>query len=409
MNDRLVTLAGALLSLAIVYVLFFQGGTQPPPSRPTSLETGPNGYLGLQQWLQQAGATTVSWQERFQGLEETHGTGPGHVMLTTLPHQTRARDIEIRHLKSWIRAGNTLVVMAALDDTPDWTLSVRLNPISELLRLTGIQFEAPLAVADVGGISGPEILQLAPMGEHPLMSGVDTLELVTDARTSLWEPAHDSEQPLMLRLAMYPEAGMDAIWQTREGAGQIIIVGSASLFTNRKIAAADNHQFAANIAKFHLAPDGVWLFDDMHQGVSKLYDPGAFFADSRLKLTLAFLIGCWFIYLIGSSGRLAPPMADHSAPIQGDFVDAIGGLMARKLSNSDAGLMMFHSWFKALAKRGGDAGLAHDPWEHLQAIPMLSNKTIKSLRQRYDRLQRRQKVNLRRLHDDLQSAREAIG
>ena len=56
MKDRLVTLLGALLALAVVYALFFQRGREPPSTRPLSIEVGRNGYRALWNWLERAAA-----------------------------------------------------------------------------------------------------------------------------------------------------------------------------------------------------------------------------------------------------------------------------------------------------------------------------------------------------------------
>ena len=51
MNDRVVTAAGALAALLLVFGLFYQPETEPTVSKPTTIETGPNGYLGLARGL----------------------------------------------------------------------------------------------------------------------------------------------------------------------------------------------------------------------------------------------------------------------------------------------------------------------------------------------------------------------
>ena len=44
----------------------------------------------------------------------------GNILLTTMPHSFGLRQNEIAALRGWIRRGNTLLVAAALNDSPEW-------------------------------------------------------------------------------------------------------------------------------------------------------------------------------------------------------------------------------------------------------------------------------------------------
>ena len=53
MKERLITLGLAIAAFAAFYVLLAPKpeGPQERPTRPTSIESGPNSYLGLLRWL----------------------------------------------------------------------------------------------------------------------------------------------------------------------------------------------------------------------------------------------------------------------------------------------------------------------------------------------------------------------
>ena len=125
MKDRLVTAGGALLALVVLYAAFFQS-TSSPITRPVTPETGRNGYAAVSRWIESAGFRVVSFRERYDRLiEPARGRTPelprrGNVLITTMPHSTPVRSREHEHLKAWIRSGNTLLILAALDDTPEW-------------------------------------------------------------------------------------------------------------------------------------------------------------------------------------------------------------------------------------------------------------------------------------------------
>ena len=97
-------------------------------TRPVSTEAGPNGYLGLQRWLASEGIPVVSLRERYGALATlVPGVPTGNLLITTAPHVYPLRNSEAEPLQSWIEAGNTLVVLAGLSDTPEWSMGEGLD------------------------------------------------------------------------------------------------------------------------------------------------------------------------------------------------------------------------------------------------------------------------------------------
>ncbi|HUL81986.1 MAG TPA: DUF4350 domain-containing protein, partial [Gammaproteobacteria bacterium] len=89
MKDRLVTLLGALLALAVVYALFFQRPGAPPVTKPLSIEAGRNGYLALRNWLEAEHVKVVSLRDRYPKLlTDTTLADSGNVLIVTMPFNT---------------------------------------------------------------------------------------------------------------------------------------------------------------------------------------------------------------------------------------------------------------------------------------------------------------------------------
>lgn len=88
-RDRLTTLAGALLALFLVAVLFFNPGgpAEKGLSRPVSTDRGNDGYLGLSRWLALHGIPVVSLRHRFDWLtvDESGAPSAGNLLVTTVP------------------------------------------------------------------------------------------------------------------------------------------------------------------------------------------------------------------------------------------------------------------------------------------------------------------------------------
>lgn len=432
MKDRLVTLLGALLALGIFYALFLRQPGEPPITKPLSIEAGRNGYLGLWTWLERQNVKVVSLRERYgRLLEDASLSAAGNVLIVTLPFRTPLRTSEIAPLQQWIRAGNTLLVLAALDDSPEWLPFADQSGFrTNLATLTGLVFTTPREEAAIDAQAGaaepegdaasqrssfapPPIaarteIELEPLGEHPLLAGVESLHGYSDDESEVWLARNDDPNRLVLRLAYETSSGLDALWQVRRGSGQIIVAASGSLLANRNIGVGDARELVRNVVRYHVARDGAVIFDDMHHGLSSLYDAAALFRDERLTATIWFVLAAWLVYILGSSNRLAPPRAARASPRQADFLAAAGGFMARRLDKRAAGLLLMDEWLEDVRRARGlprDAPL----WAELEATPTLSAHVFEELLGLNRKLAAGRTVDLVRLHNVLHRAREAIG
>lgn len=404
MKDRLATAAGALLALAaLAAILMGDGG--PPPSLPASPEKGPNGYWALAEWLRGNGIVVVSHRQR---LDAPPAPGTGHLFIATLPSQRRLGMQEIGVLRAWVAQGNTLLVLAALNDQPEWA-SRSASLLNSLEDLTDMRFE-PLT-DDRGDpvrqrISGwGSSVQLRSIPAHPLAADISVLEGATDGHAHMHGVKSAPAMQPRLRLAQADgrQRQADAFWQIPQGDGQIFLSALGSMLTNRAIGQADNRRLVANLVRHHLAPGGTVLFDDFHQGLSTLYDPAAFYRDSRLHASILFVLALWFLYIAGAWNRLAPPRETPLEPGQQDFARAVGGFLARKLDPVHAGRLLFASWFADL--QGRTWTFEAPPWPKLEANPMLDAALLAELKADHASLLAGSKVDLKQLHNRIRRGR----
>jgi hypothetical protein len=458
MSDRLVTLLGALVALGIFYALFLRQSGEPPITKPLSIEAGRNGYLALWTWLERANVRVVSLRERYgRLLEDGSLAETGNVLIVTMPFRTPLRISEAFPLRQWIQNGNTLLVLAALDDSPEWLpYTDRSGFVTNLAALTNFGFTTPRAqgaagddaesadaAADDAPAGGPvrgsqpdpgtdddaadgsgrgrapsafapppiparTAIELEPVVAHPLLDGVESLHGYSDDASEVWLLRNANPYRLVLRLARERSTGLDALWQVPDGRGQIIVAASGSLLANRNIGTGDARELVRNIVRYHVATGGAVIFDDMHHGLSSLYDAAALFRDARLTHTIWFVLAGWLVYILGSSNRLAPPRAARTAPRQADFVAAAGGFMARRLDKCAAGLLLVDEWLADVRRARGlprDAPL----WSEIEQTPALSTSVYEELRGYHRKLVAGRAVDLVRLHNVLRTAREAIG
>ena len=128
MKERAVTLFCALGALTLFIAMFVrrEGGadTRNDIPRPTSVERRGNGYNAAFAWLNAEGIRSISLRERFERIAAVKGLpASGNLLVVTLPAVGGFNTGEFLPLDRWVRAGNTLLVVAALSDTPDWAFS----------------------------------------------------------------------------------------------------------------------------------------------------------------------------------------------------------------------------------------------------------------------------------------------
>jgi Domain of unknown function (DUF4350) len=426
MRDRLVTLLGALLALAIVYALFFQRPGEPPVTKPLSAEAGRNGYLGLWTWLEREHVRVVSLRDRYSTLREHASPSQrGNVLLVTMPFRTPLRRSEIEPLQAWLRDGNTVLVLAALDDSPDWLpLADQTDFRNDLAALTGLRFTTPSEEAAARAaeprqpaprrlparppIEARTAIEIEPAVEHPLLAGVSPLRGYSDDASEVWSAYKPDASGLVLRLATESSSGNDALWERPYGRGEIVVAASGSLLANRNVGEGGARELVRNLLRYRLGEGGAVIFDDMHQGLSSLYDAAALLRDPRLRYTIWFVLAAWLVYVLGASNRLAPPRTPRSVPRQGDFVAAAGGFMARRLERGAAGRLLLDEWLDEVRRaRGLPRGTPL--WAELERTPTLARGVYEELHGYEQALADGGAVDLVRLHNTLMKAREAIG
>jgi len=416
----------------VFLTLFWHRNDSPEESvsRPTTVESGDNGLLGAMSWLEGEGIRTLSLRERFGALaghRELPSTG--NLMILTLPASSSFGNPEVVALDNWIRRGNTLLVLAALQDRPRWAslphlldqdlqLLTGLDPVrqSEPKAASGSRDAAPSESPAMPGVTArlpdgplqePQRLSLVPNRSHSYFEQVKSAVAFSDypAPTSTLAVPRDG---FALALAHAGASGAPALWLRADGAGSIIVSGFSTLFTNRALATADNARLLANIVAATLGPRGVVVFDDQHQGLTAAYDPVKFYQDPRLYRTLGVLAVTWLIWVLGAT-RLQLSPALRQAPREADLVRTTGLFLARVLRPAAAARQMFENFFRQL-RTAASAGRP-DPartWEWLESHPRLAHADVQQLQQWYAAAYADQRVPLVRLHNLIVSTERQI-
>ena len=407
MRERLITLLCALGALALFFTMFLRqdtgvlSGKEAP--RPTTEERGANGYFAAMQWLNSEHIRTLSLRDRYDKLGQKALTPDGNVLIVTLPAAAVFKTEEFRPLDHWVRQGNTLLVLAALSDRPDW--AVLTGTSIDLNLLTGLDFETTLmrdsrahkgtpppqvrrTLKDFAGVThafdDPQRATLIPNREHSYFHGVHRVFALSDYEPQAWT-VKVPYQGFVLALGRQLETGEGAFWTRPLGNGRIVVSGLGSIFTNRALGLADNARLLSNIIATDLGPGGAVLFDDVHQGLGANYDPAKFYRDPRLYMTIGIVALLWLSWVLGAT-RLRVPSARASVPREAELVRATGGFLARVLTPTAAARRMFELFLRRRS------------WESLERQSRIPASDLAQLKAVYSSLGTA-RVSLVRLHN----------
>jgi hypothetical protein len=404
-KERLVTLGLAACALALFWILLFpkpqSGSTTPHP-----LTTGSDGegYYAAARWLTAAGVSTVTLHQRFGQLGGKAVTpeATGNLLVITLPFDLGLHQEEFTELDQWVVRGNTVLVLAALDDTPLWS-AVSDNFLPDLQKISAIKFTSkqqpntdPLTRAQAGlkAVLTPagRAIELHPSGHIGLLAGVRHLATLSPLPSMQWQASALDTEPV-LELARRTDSADPVLWLKSAGNGAVIVSAYASLFNNQVIGKADNARLLSNIVAWSLRPGGRVIFDDAHQGAVDEYDAAKFFGDPRLHHTLGWLVLLWLAWVVAAQPlRAAAPNTsgiDESAMLR-----TTAGFFASVLRPVTSAQWLLDEFFARLRRRHGLAHGAEPPWDWLASHAGVRSGVLAELRELYARVQGGHRVSL---------------
>lgn len=415
MKDRLVTLGLALAALALFYILFVPKPVpaQNEPALPLSTELRPDGYQAAWRWLKSEGIPVTALHEHYDRLftGNVSSSPTGNILLTTLPHKLAARPGEVIQLDQWVERGNTLIVMAALDDTPLWALTNSSNLIEAAGRLTRLKFTVINAEDEPKKGAQPHepigsVLQnlvrtqsstIEPRGDHPFLQQVKAVQVLSEFPASRWRGV-PMDSSGVLQIGQIAGKGDAAIWLRRQGRGQVITFAAAGIFSNAVIGEQDNARLLSNLIAWSRGGAGTVIFDDAHQGAVTYYDAKAFFKDPRLHRTIAWMVLLWFVFVLGIQ-RLRSRQVDWNPVDVTAFVAGSGEFFAATLTSATAGARLLANFFNSIRCRLGLVQDGTPEWEWLSAQAGVAARDLEELRRLHERAQAGRSVDLVRLQN----------
>jgi hypothetical protein len=358
MKDRFYTLLFALMAFLLsLFLLMPPKEPVDEVSLPTTEDRGDQGLQGLYRWLETNKIPVRSLRKRFTDLSKEKLSPTGNLLILSMPQQHEALNSEWHALQEWIDRGNAVIVLGAGYFAPSWSDSGDcFCDIDQLLSGFGWSIDSDQDQSsdqsddEISDISFkkttdnfirkmenflPEQASLMPQSEHTLTQGVTTIQskITPQLLEQYWYIDSENNSLALRLLGLSEQQHITLMWQLEAGSGQVFLSLAPDLFNNETLNKADNAHFFANILSQSLDENGQVIFDDYHFGLSDLYDPEQFFADSRLHKTLGFIALLWLFYVLGYSNRLAPAHATGKKTSTLDFVGAMAGFFSHRLDN----------------------------------------------------------------------------
>jgi hypothetical protein len=403
-RERALVLALAAGALALFYVLFV-----PKPQSdsdaiglPLSTESRPEGYLAVWRWLVEQRIPTLRLRYRYDRLPTLLPKSTGNLLLVSMPQRVSARAAELEALEGWVERGNTVLLMAAIVDTPLWTIYPDPEVNDRIERLTGLHVDVQRApIKDIQSLL-IDRLDLHPRGAHALTTDVQQITAVSKLplRRAQLQGRGDT---IPLELAVRSDGGEPTLWLVRRGAGQVVLSAVASPFSNGAVTLAGNARLLANIVSWCRESGGTVVFDDAHQGSTAYYDGRAFFADPRLHRTIGWLLLLWLALVLGAlplraARRSWQPIRETA------YVEASARYFAAVVPPGAAAQRLIEGFLRGL--RGGiDADTAPDLWQQFDSDPRVTPAQRRALHTLYARACSGRRISLVRLQNLLAQLR----
>ncbi len=307
--------------------------------------------------------------------------------------------------------GNTVLVVAALEDEPAWSVATLDSLMTDRLqRMTGLHFTARAGTRSALKALTTGTSDARPLGDFPLLANIRHITTLSYLSRSWNVTTADARLPLAL--AARSDNGDPILYLEREGAGQVILCAVASPFSNAGVLHDDNAALLANIIAWSRGSGGAVVFDDAHQGLTAYYDAKAFFADPRLHATLGWIVLLWLAFVLGPQ-PLRVRRHEWQPLDEAVYVEASARYLAAVVRPGDAAQRLiedFLDWLRArLRLDPGDSGHAAAAiWQWLGAQATVSAADRRELQACYASACAGERIKLTRLQNLLAQLRENL-
>lgn len=428
MNERIVSLLGALLALVLVVQLLIPQHPDPEKlvSFPTTENRGKHGLWVLYEWLQQNNVQTLSLRNRIDSIADIPDmASTGNIMIISLPTRSAYRQSERSYLTEWIAAGNTILIFAGMNDAPVWT-RYHYEGTENILEIAELDYayleqsddedstiegdmDTPRFSEFLDKIQQPDIdITVDTKQHHTLFTDIDFLSLEKNQLSSFSGLENNSAHEVLIPFLYKDEHSNAALWLKSLKDGEVWFFTHADVVNNVRIKHRQNAQFISNFIALNLAKNGTVIFDDFHQGLTDIYDPEAFFNDPRLHTSLWFIVIFWLIYIVGHNSRFGPLETNKPTYNSLNFVSALGNFIARQCSNKTVAKELLHHFNNEVRKQRSLPANNQAVWHILEDSSAISRTLLDDFKRQCLDIENNKRFNLKQFYNQLQRIRKQL-
>ncbi len=340
-KQNVVYIRVLMVVLSIVILLAFINRspqrTQHDSWLPSSFNPVGEGNMALYETLADLKWPVDRWREPLSRLS-TYGTD--NVLVVTrskIGANAMFSDQELTLLDEWVRKGNTLLLLGALDDWADTrSFMMRLgvvppeknDSVTDFLRSFQTEDKREIRLDPGPGTIGAGTMILPPTAPLPII-------LPPDAKV-LWQA---DNQPYLVRVY--------------EGEGRIVLGASARLLSNTYLTQGDNLDIVLRLLTPHGEMPHHIFFEESHHGFSAIYAIARLLNNTGVRFAAMLTLLGVLAFFGTSLVRFGPiiPLQRDTGRSTLEFVDSIADLYLRADQRDDTIRYLFTETHQQLLHR----------------------------------------------------------
>jgi len=356
-NRKLIT--GIIFVLVLILLVVFQfilsrqrrGGI----GRPTTYNTGKQGYKAFYLLLKKIGYNTDRFERDFEELKDD----PSSVLMIIQPYPSFTREEEIRNLIKWVRKGNR-VILAADDYNGIYSaLKIKLNYVNR---------------ADLTDPKGP------------LSENVKTIKDMDMAR--ILPKKNDFE------VLLKDEKGVICA-RVKQGKGEILIFTIPGIFNNSSIDSDENVILITNLLKY-MGKTNVLIDESLH-GYNFNKKSASFKIPRVVNLILIQLSIALFVFYLVMMKRFGKPrrLKEDTLRTSTEYIHSFAGLFMKAHTNDFALSNAVRSFKRKIARTYPISPDAPDEkfLESLEYIPEEDKGVIEAILEKCQKASRKKELS----------------
>ncbi len=361
-------------------------------SMPVSEDKGQQGLSALQQWINEKSIPAQVLQSGYDSL-----TDKGNTLISVLPATIPPGPKEQARLSDWVRQGNHLILLLAVNDTPHWRNKLNIESLHNTLNRFDLEL-VELPSGDTQEDIGQSRVALESRINHPLTHNLHSLSVVANRPIKPMQLLGKAQPTSSIILLREKQSQIPVAWHTLYGNGHITLFTVSSLFANQNMDNPQVIQLFENMINFYGNNASRVIFDDIHH----VAQAGISIEKSVYMHPLLLLLVGYLLYLLINRIISQKPFIPeilylrrknprlYALPDKQHFAQRISTL-----------------WFNIMRQRRGLPCNSKPIWDDFQSLRE-QDRNMKKIQRIWNRLDAQKKIRLNGYIRKLEKSRKSI-